>query len=387
MRHDSLQHIIHTPIRRRRLLLAAGGAVLAGSLLPVSTLAKAAPAACENPPHEPLPFGQPDPSIAWVANDQASVVRITRGADGFQYESGGQPTIIRGMGYNPRVDGMSVPERQSRLDRDFAMMQSSGVNTLIGWNPAVFDGLALDVAQAHDLGVALPFDVDFTADYRDRAVRQRFRDAVLSWVEQYRRHPALRLWAIGNEVLQRSVPPAWCAAPPTPEASARAEAWASLLVETADLVHEHDPDHPVMYRDAEDAYAGWLMRALAARPADRPWLIYGTNAYTSRLPEILDAWASQSIALPLLVSEFAPLDAPRGQRADLLRQQWAIIREPRPYVLGGAVYVWSTDGPEEVDRAFGLVDERGRPVDDALEAVAGLYLADSAASSTTEAVT
>jgi hypothetical protein len=281
------------------------------------------------------------------------------------------------MGYNPAIDGRTsgipLAQRRERLQRDFPLMATAGVNTVIGWNPALLDGVALDAAQEAGLGVALPFDVDFTVDVRDPAARSAFTSAVLAWVEQYKQHPALRIWALGNEVLQRSVPPAWCSQPPTDDEAAWSAAWSSLLLRTADAIHARDPLHPVLYREAEDAYTPWLARAIEATPGDRPWLIYGVNAYTPRLEEILQTWPDRRIPTSLLVSEFAPLNAPRGQRDAAFRDIWAVIRSYSRYVLGGSVYVWSTDGPETVDQQFGLVDERGVPVDGALDVISELY--------------
>jgi hypothetical protein len=288
----------------------------------------------------------------------------------------GRPETIRGMGYNPIVDGLTPEQRQARLSRDLSLMAEAGVNTLIGWNPAAIDGLTLDVAHQAGIGVALPFDVDFTLDVRDPAVRHSFTSAVLAWVTQYREHPALRIWAIGNEVLQRSVPPDWCNASATDEQAWWSAAWCDLLLETADAIHELDPLHPVLYREADDAYASWLAGAMDRRPAERRWLICGMNVYNQRLATVLGRWPGRHVPTPLLVSEFAPLNAPRQERAARLRELWAVIRSFRAYVLGGAVYVWSTDGPERLDRQLGLVDSHGVPVDDALDTVATIYHAD-----------
>jgi beta-galactosidase/beta-glucuronidase len=329
------------------------------------------------PPREPVPFGPPDPTTRWSAPPGRTATTLQRIPGGFSYRVAGQPVTIRGMGYNPPAGDQSIEQRRARLERDLTLMAASGVNTLIGWNPAVVEGLALDVAHRAGIGVALPFDVDFTQDVRQPAVRAALTSAVLAWVDQYREHPALRIWALGNEVLQRSVPPAWCSTSPTDEQASWSSAWSGLLVEIAEAIHARDPDHPVLYREAEDAYAPWLARALAERPADRPWLIYGVNAYTPRLNEILEQWPARGIETSLFVSEFAPLDAPRGERADRFREIWGVIRSAPAYVLGGAVYVWSTDGPEEVDRRFGLVDEQAVPVDDTLDAIAALYHGDA----------
>ena len=369
---------------RRRLLLKSGAALALTSVFSRAGAGLAAPLACGEPPREPHPFAPPDLSVAWTSTPTRSITSITRANDTYRYDVDGQLQTIRGMGYNPPELYPSAGDRRARLERDLGLMATAGVNTLIGWNPATIDGLTLDIAHQVGLGVALPFDVDFTLDVTDPAVRQGFSAAVLTWVERYRQHPAVRMWAVGNEVLQRSVPPVWCGTAPSSSQSAWADAWSSLLVQVADQIHARDPDHPVLYREAEDSYAPWLARALAANPADRPWLVYGVNAYTPRLAEILDGWPERGIPTSLLVSEYAPLNAPHGERADRFREIWGTIRARPAFVLGGAVYVWSTDGPEEVDRTFGLVDASGSPVDDALDTISTLYHADAQAGSILE---
>ena len=73
--------------------------------------------------------------------------------------------------------------------------------------------------------------------------------------------------------------------------------------------------------------------------------------------------------MPLLVSEFAPGGMSPADRPQGLREMWKMIRGANGWVLGGAVYAWTTDGPEEVDRVFGLVDDDGQPVDGAFAAI------------------
>jgi hypothetical protein len=363
----------------RRKLLVAGAALALSGVLGRSGTGYAAPLACDVPPREPVPFRPPDPSARWDTPPGAATTAITLDGRAYRYVVDGGFQTIRGMGYNPPEGAADLQQRRVRLEQDLGLMAAAGVNTLIGWNPGIVDGLTLDVAYAVGIGVALPFDVDFTLDVRDTSVRRAFTSAVLRWVEQYRHHPAMRMWAIGNEVLQRSIPPAWCGTGPSESQSAWADAWSTLLVETADRVHALDPGHPVLYREAEDSYAPWLAGALAASPADRPWLVYGVNAYTPRLSEILDTWPERGIPTSLLVSEFAPQAAPPGERAERFREIWSTIRAYQNLALGGAVYVWSTDGPEEVDRTFGLVDAGGTPVDDALDTISALYHADARA--------
>jgi hypothetical protein len=374
------------PVRidRRRCLILVGGAALAlGSALGAHRTVSAAPAGCALPPRDPAPFAAPDPSVGWSAPPGPTPTTIRASRHGYIYKVAGRPETIRGMGYNPVVDGLTPEQRQTRLARDLSLMAEAGVNTLIGWNPSAIDGLALDVAHQAGIGVALPFDVDVTLDVRDPSVQQTFTSAVLAWVTQYKEHPALRIWAIGNDVLQRSVPPDWCSALASDEQAGWSAAWCDLLLETADAVHAIDPLHPVLYREADDAYAPWLARAMDRRPAERRWLIYGMNVYHPRLATVLGRWPGRHVPTPVLVSEFAPLNAPRQDRTARLRELWAVIRSFRAYVLGGAVYVWSTNGPDEMDRQVGLVDANGTPVDDAFDTVATIYHADERRAATT----
>jgi hypothetical protein len=84
--------------------------------------------------------------------------------------------------------------------------------------------------------------------------------------------------------------------------------------------------------------------------------------------------------MPLLVSEFAPGGTGPVDRPQAFRALWATIRSYPDWVIGGAVYTWTTDGPEELDRVFGLVDGDGRPRDGALATIAELYRAEALAS-------
>jgi hypothetical protein len=64
----------------------------------------------------------------------------------------------------------------------------------------------------------------------------------------------------------------------------------------------------------------------------------------------------------------SPSDRPEG-----FRSMWKMVRGANGWVLGGAAYAWTTDGPEEVDRVFGLVDANSQPVDGAFTMIGSLY--------------
>jgi hypothetical protein len=322
-----------------------------------------------------IPSGTTSPaSVVTPApvSEGPSIVAVTGSGYRYQYTVNGIPQVIRGIGYNVRYRLLPDEQRARLLDRDFAALKEAGVNTVFGWEPREFDTVLLDTAYRHGLGVAPPFELDPEANYADPAVREQITTDALAWVAKHREHPALRMWAIGNEVLHKLVYPSWMPVRSDPAWERRARDFSSFYVELIDRVHAADPNHPIVHRDAEDAYLTWMRDALQAS-GRRPWFIYGVNAYTPRLAEILTSWPSQGWDVPLLVSEFAPGGMSPADRPEGFRSMWKMIRGANGWVLGGAVYAWTTDGPEEVDRVFGLVDAAGNPVDGAFATIGSFY--------------
>jgi hypothetical protein len=300
-------------------------------------------------------------------------VDIEGGNFHYRYLLNGQPTTIYGMGYNVRYADLPDAERQALYDRDFALMRSMGVNTIVGWEAREFDELMLDRAAAHGLGVVPPLELRPDLDYTNESVRAEVLANGIAWVQRYKNHPAIRMWALGNEILHKLVFPSWMSVQADPWREERAHAFASLLVSLADTVRAEDPLHPVVYTDAEDAYVGYVREAIVADGRDRPWFVYGINVYTPRLRSMIETWPTAGFDTPLYISEFAPGGLSAQDRPAGLRDMWDVVQSFDDGVLGGAVYAWTIDGPEEVDRVFGLVDSEGNAVDGALSAVARMY--------------
>ena len=302
-------------------------------------------------------------SASQAAAAGPSHVEISGSAYQFQYLVNGEPVTIKGMGLNTQYASQLSPEdRAAQLDSDMAALSALGVNTVLGWDPAEFDGTLLDAAERHGIGVVMPFGLDPDADYANPSVRQQLHDQVLARVMQYRGYPALRMWGLGNEILHKIVHPAWVG-PQDPHQEVEAEAFSDWLIQTADDIHAVDPDHPVTYRDAEDAFVGWVVAAVQRDGnTPRPWFVYGTNCYTAYLGDIVDRWPSMGMASPLWVSEFSPGGVAAPDRPDGFSTMWGYITRHPEWVLGGGVYAWTRNGPEGVDRNFGLTDD-GVPVD------------------------
>jgi hypothetical protein len=310
---------------------------------------------------------------------RVAIVQVADGENRFQLLVEGRPQVLQGMGLNTQYMRTMTPEqRAARLDADLATMQAIGINTIVGWDQREFDGTLLDLAHEHDVGVVMPFDIDPTTDFTDREVRAALTRRVLDWVASYRSYPAVRMWGLGNEVLHKIVHPVWLGGPQEPSRVVAARAFVDWLIETADAVHAADPDHLVTYRDAEDAFANWIVEGLHRHglPEARLWFVWGANCYTNHLDQVVGNWPRVGMESPLWVSEFAPGGLAIPDRPNGWQEMWTTIRANRNWVLGGAAYAWTRNGPEGVDRNLGLTDD-GMPVDGAqLDRLALLFHAD-----------
>ena len=305
-------------------------------------------------------------------------VEVVQQPDGsWQYVVDGTPETIHGVGYNPWYANLSPDQRASLYDRDFSAMHGSGINTIDGWFENQFDTVTLDAAARNGIGVLMPFELNQDLDYTDPTVRARILDGLSAYVEKYRDHPAVRMWAPGNENLHRILYAHWISQLNDPSARARADAMAAFLPVVVDRIHELDPNHPVVYRDAEDLYLSWITKGFAQAGGERPWLVYGANVYTAqRMQEVISAWPKQWPGHALLITEFAPGGFTPSQRPLGFDQEWRVIRSRPDVVLGGLAYVWATNGPEDLDRVFGLVDPAGAPTDGSLATLRSAYLTD-----------
>lgn len=303
--------------------------------------------------------------LAAMVESLPSVVTISPNGDGWTYAVNGHPQVIRGFGYNAITGGDSAADRAALYDRDFQAMSEAGANTIVGWDEPQFDELLMQKAAEHGLGVILPFDLGPGLAYEDPVERQQLMATILQRVRRFQNSPALRMWGLGNEVLHEILR--------AHGTQARYDAFARFLVQAADRIHELDPNHPVVYRDAEDWYVAPVIKALADGN-QRPWFVYSMNFFTTRMRAALDTGLTHtSMHQPLMISEFGPVGLRPENRPAGYAELWKIIRDHSQTVLGGLAYVWTTAGPEPLDRSFGLTDAYGQPVDGALAELASLY--------------
>ena len=301
------------------------------------------------------------PSRADLPPSEASgsTVRVQKiGDNEFRYLVNSEAQVFIGMGYNPIYRYLSNEERAANYDRDFRILCQAGVNHITGWDADKgyeqdkFDELTLDYAHRYGIGVVMPFFLPFDGDYYDEAFRRDLLDQAAAKVARFRDHPALRMWGVGNEVFLDGLPPEM------------APAFGDFYLEVADLIHGLDPNHPVIYREGEDIFVPIIVTFMQRRPPEREWLLYAMNVYTAEIERILDTWTDYGFDRPLFVSEFGAEEYWPGGRAIGYLDMWRMIRSHPEYVMGGAPYVWTTEGPEPVDQKWGLMDGESVPVDD-----------------------
>ncbi len=311
-----------------------------------------------------LPSPNSGPSRVLVDKPEESV---------FRYLVNGEPQVFIGMGYNPIYRYLSDEERAANYDRDFRILCRAGVNHITGWDADKgyeqdkFDEVTLNYAYKYGIGVVMPFMLPWDGNYQDEAFRQDLLNQAAAKVARFKDHPALRMWGVGNEVVLDGLPPEMM------------PAFGRFYLELVDLMHSLDPNHPVIYRESEDFFVPVIVRFLQRTPPERQWLLYGMNIYTMELERILDTWPYYGFDRPLFVTEFGAEEFWPGGRAMGYLDMWRMIRSHPDYVMGGAPYVWTTEGPEPVDQKWGLMDGNSRPVDDTFKQLRADWLKEKGA--------
>jgi hypothetical protein len=248
------------------------------------------------------------------------VVKIEHQGEGWQLLRNGQPFLVKGaVGW-------------SRLDQ----LAAAGANAVrIGTDEKVLN-------QAQRLGlsalVGLPLGLprrgfDYASTTQTAAQRAKIRELVL----KLKNHPAVLMWAIGNE------PTIF-----TPKEQ-RIVLWKEVN-HIAELVHSLDPNHPVI---AVVGGEQWK-RNLGEMDEFSPALdAVGLNAYADMLtlPEDL---AKQGWKRPYLITEFGPrghwqvaktswgarIEDSSTEKAEVYRRAFEHAIKGRPQCLGSFVFLW-----------------------------------------------
>src|SRR5690606_21275176 len=142
-------------------------------------------------------------------------VEIVQTADGYQLLRGGSPYFIKGAGGTNYMDRLAA----------------YGGNSVRTWSTN--NGQAI-LDEAQRLGLTVTMGINMARerhgfDYNDTAAVAEQRERIRGEILQYRNHPALLAWGIGNELnLEYTNPKVWDA-----------------VNEVAEMIHELDTSHLV----------------------------------------------------------------------------------------------------------------------------------------------
>ncbi|MEM1330244.1 MAG: glycoside hydrolase family 2 TIM barrel-domain containing protein [Planctomycetota bacterium] len=261
-----------------------------------------------------------------AAHAEAPRVEVRKSSDGWQLYRGGEPYEVRGVGGN----------------RDLELLASIGGNSIRTWgqgqlDPRDADGRSL-LDDAHDQGITVcagywVLHPRHGFDYSDEAAVQRQRDDFRAFVERWKHHPAVLVWAIGNEV-EIGVDPAEV----FPE-----------INRLAQIAKEVDPTRPTL-----TVLAGvWGGKTQAFMEHCPDVDILGTNAY-SGLTAVRDELDAAGYAGPVMIGEFgppghwetdstdwgAPIEPSSSQKAAHYARTYDKGVAGDPDVVGSYVFLW-----------------------------------------------
>jgi hypothetical protein len=266
------------------------------------------------------PDTQAPPIIEPAQNETRTAipVAIHRSADGFQLMRGGIPYFIKGIGGHQHLDQAAA----------------AGANSVRTWD-AQDAGRLLDRAERLGMTVTLGIWLSHkAADYLDPDYTDRKRREVLDLVGRLASHPALLMWALGNEI--------------NLEGAGTPCTW-QYVNELAGLIKAADPHHPVISVIAVDPTTPDMVAAHAPQIQ-----ALGINAYGA-LGDVRTIVDASSFAGPYIVTEWGvdghweatetiwgrPIEPTSAQKsANYLSRYRDDILANRDRCMGAYVFLW-----------------------------------------------
>lgn len=252
---------------------------------------------------------------------QAIRVEIRQTDGGYELHRGGQPYYIKGAG-----GGREYME----------LLQAHGGNSIRTWGTGGAQAL-LDEAHERGLTVTLGLNVASERhgfDYNDEEAVARQLDRLRTDVLRYRHHPALLIWAIGNELnLNASNPRVWDA-----------------VNDISKMIHDLDPNHLTTTTLA--GVNPQLIRNLDERAPDLDLLSIQLYAGIANLPRLV---RDIPIERPYIVTEWgatghwevpttpwgAPIENTSSMKADSYLERYEnFIAADTRQCLGSYVFLW-----------------------------------------------
>lgn len=219
-------------------------------------------------------------AIAWSFGHFTNVVgmaapiavRVEGAANNWRLTRGGQPYLVRGVGG----------------DGDWSLLKKSGGNSVRTWG---HEKLGEQLDRAQNLGLTITAGIWLGQvrqgfDWSDASSLVRQRQLIQDVVRKHKDHPALLVWALGNEM---------------EDGEGKNGAVWSEINNLARLVKSIDPSHPTMTVIAE--LGGVKVRNLHALCPDID--IVGINSYAGAR-SVAKRYQENGGTKPYLLTEFGP---------------------------------------------------------------------------------
>lgn len=260
----------------------------------------------------------------------------------------GQPFEMRGVAYSPTRAGGRPPAYDVFVDSqsyigDLKLMQIMGANTVRTFDARRATTQFLDEAQARGLRVVMSYPISTSYDPTGAATQTAIQAGFLQMVNAHKDHPAVLMWALGNEVAFANS-----------NVQSNKAAWYGFLNTAAAAAKSADPHHPVTTVEADITDIGISSHStLGADPSNVD--LWGVNFYRGAGFQNAFSLFSATSAKPLWIGEFgwdaynavAEAEDESGQ-ASGLRSQWqaidaALSAKSRGPVVGACVFEWSDE--------------------------------------------
>jgi hypothetical protein len=270
-----------------------------------------------------------------------SVVKIRQADQRFELTVNGQPYFIKGAGGGSYMD----------------QLVKAGGNSIRTWFSSKD---LLDQAQDKGLTVCMGLSLRLPrqgADYTDADFLTRQRGRIRDQVVQFKNHPALLMWGVGNEVEHQTVPEV-------------AELVWKEIEAIAQMIKEIDPNHPVITVVAGGG------RKLADIQRLCPSLdAIGINIY-GKLAQIPEDIRRNGWQKPYIITEFGPrgwwevqktawgmpIEDTSTEKSSFYRQSYLAGIGDKPNCLGSYVFLWGNK-QEKTHTWFNLFLEDGTPTE------------------------
>jgi len=265
--------------------------------------------------------------------------------NGRQLLVNGSPFIIKGFCYHPIPVGQGPNyvwvNDPNIYNTDFPLIKDTGANCIRLYDAQCTTAM-LDAAYSNGLYVILALWVNYDANLADSNVRNQIKNDFVSMVNQWKNHPAILMWCIGNEQNYFNGNNSY---------------WYTLVNECAMLAHQAEGTnyHPVTSVNGEIDTIG--NPSLKSDDASMQYLdVWGANIYRGpRFYTLFDDYSRKS-SKPFWVGEFG-CDAWNGQtnredeemQARYLQSLWQDMvyylndSDPNKPCIGGTVMEWSDE--------------------------------------------